>query len=116
MPLTVMPASLYSLICASASFDVTFHLMMDNIKFSFSQPIWSHTWLAEGSRLSRAPPRTSGRCHLPPRAVARALLPRQGRSSALHSTARQADLNEDESDTDIVETDMDIETVSIVKD
>ena len=99
-----MPASLYSLICASASFDVTFHLMMDNIKFSFSQPIWSHTWLAEGSRLSRAPPRTSGRCHLPPRAVARALLPRQGRSSALHSTARQADLDKAEWD---IETDMD---------
>ena len=32
MPLTVMPASLYSLICARASFDVTFHLIMDNIK------------------------------------------------------------------------------------
>ena len=43
MPLTVMPASEYSLICASASFDVTFHLiidniklMMDNIKFSLT--------------------------------------------------------------------------------
>ena len=44
MPLTVMPASEYSLICASASFDVTFHLiinnikvMMDKIKFSFTK-------------------------------------------------------------------------------
>ena len=28
----MMPASEYSLICASASFDVTFHLIMVNIK------------------------------------------------------------------------------------
>ena len=44
MPLTVMPASLYSLICASASFEVTFHLdiddiklMMDSIKFCLTK-------------------------------------------------------------------------------